>query len=156
MSSCALVFAIIQFFAVEWRLFAPAQNAWTNEDWVYQMMFGLSMLFVYTGLPLLFLIASAAFANVSLLSVSVYSIIWNVTIFNVYPTPVFFASYVIIIVGIVMYDLSNVRWSWCPRINYPCGDPREGFGVPVDTLSAPPHSRERDEAGEGKKCPMPE
>ncbi|RNF05444.1 hypothetical protein TraAM80_04544 [Trypanosoma rangeli] len=146
MSSCALIFAVIQFFAVEWRSFAPAQNTWTSEDWLYQMMFGLSMLFVYTGLPFLFLIASAAFANVSLLSVSVYSIIWNVTIFNVYPTPVFFASYVIIIIGIVMYDLSNVRWSWCPRINYPCGDPREGFGVPVDTLSAPPDSREWDEA----------
>ncbi|RNF18624.1 solute carrier family 35, member F1/2 [Trypanosoma conorhini] len=142
MSSCALVFATIQFFALEWSSFAPARKVWTNEDWLYQMMFGLSMLFVYTGLPLLFLLASAAFANVSLLSVSVYSIIWNVTIFNIYPTPVFFASYVIIVLGVVLYDLSNVRWSWCPRINYPCGDPREGCGVPVQTSDAAPGHRE--------------
>ncbi|KEG08828.1 solute carrier family 35, member F1/2 [Trypanosoma grayi] len=73
MSGCALVFATIQFFAVEWKTFSPARETWTNRDWLFQMMFGLTMLCVYTGLPILFLIASAAFANISLLAVS---IIW--------------------------------------------------------------------------------
>ncbi|KAH9577381.1 Solute carrier family 35 member SLC35F1/F2/F6 [Trypanosoma melophagium] len=125
MSGWALVFATIQFFAVEWKTFSPNRGSWTNQNWLYQMLFGLTMLFVYTGLPALFLITSAAFANVSLLAVSVYSIIWNVTIFSIFPTPLFFVSYVIIICGILLYDLSDVHWRWCPRINYPCGDPRE-------------------------------
>ncbi|ORC93856.1 uncharacterized protein TM35_000017330 [Trypanosoma theileri] len=124
MSACALVFATIQFFAVEWKSFAPNRGSWSNKNWLYQMLFGLTMLCVYTGLPALFLITSAAFANVSLLAVSIYSIIWNVTIFGIFPTSMFFVSYVIIICGILLYDLSDVHWRWCPRANYPCGDPR--------------------------------
>lgn len=124
MSGCAIVFCVIQFFAIEWSVFSPQRAAWTNDNWFYQIMFGLSMLFFYAGSQTLFLIASATFANVSLLAATVYSIIWNVTIFGIYPTALFFASYVMIIVGVVMYNLSDVHWSWCPTVNYICGEPR--------------------------------
>lgn len=123
MSSFALVFAVIQFFALEWRSFAPARSNWTSEDWVFQMVFGLTMLFVYTGMPTLFILTSAAFANISLLTADVYAIIWNVAVFRIYPTKLFFLSYVVIVVGILLYNLTDVvKISFCARWNYPCGD----------------------------------
>ncbi|KAF5218181.1 hypothetical protein ECC02_008893 [Trypanosoma cruzi] len=153
MSGCALLFTVIQFFVLEWSSFASGRKTWTDEDWLFQMMFGLSMLFVYTGLPLLFLVASAVFANVSLLSVSVYSIIWNVTIFNIYPTPVFFASYVIIILGIFVYDISDFRWSWCPHINYPCDDSRDSSSAPAQSPNSHPDAVEGGTAYEEEIMP---
>ncbi|AAZ10623.1 hypothetical protein, conserved [Trypanosoma brucei brucei TREU927] len=122
MSCFALVIATIQFFVVEWDGFNSRTQVWTSEDWLYQMLFGFSMLLVYTGIPALFFMKSAVFGNVSLLATSVYGIIWNVVFFRIYPTPVFFAAYVLIIIGVLVYALSDVRWRWCPRANYPCGD----------------------------------
>lgn len=124
MSGCALVFATIQFFAVEWRTFSVGRSTWTGEDWFYQMMFGVSMLVLYTGMQSLFLMTSAAFANISLLATSLYGIIWEIFFFGAFFTPVFFASYAIIISGVLMYNLSDVHWGWCPDANYICGEPR--------------------------------
>lgn len=124
MSSFALVFATIQFFAAEWKTLKPNRSAWTGEDWLFQMVFGVTMLLLYTAMPVMFIISSAAFANISLLTANVYSIIWNVTIFKIYPTKLFFVSYVIIVVGILLYNLTDmVRIPFCSRWNYPCGDP---------------------------------
>lgn len=124
MSLFATVFATIQFFAAEWKTFKPNRSAWTNRDWLFQMVFGVSMLLLYTLMPLLFIVSSAAFANISLLTANIYGIIWNVTIFKVYPTKLFFVSYIIIVVGILLYNLTDVvRIPFCARWNYPCGDP---------------------------------
>ncbi|KAG8348409.1 hypothetical protein TRVL_00768 [Trypanosoma vivax] len=120
MSGFALVFSSIQFFSLEWIEFNAERERWSGKDCLYHVLFGLSMLMVYTGLPSLFLITSAVFANVSLLSTSVYGIVWNVTIFHIYPTPVFWGAFVIIILGSLLYSLSDKRWPWCPRANYPC------------------------------------
>ncbi|KPA80432.1 putative mitochondrial hypothetical protein [Leptomonas pyrrhocoris] len=124
MSLFASVFATIQFFAAEWKNFKPNRSAWTNWDWLFLMVFGISMLLLYTLMPLLFIISSAAFANVSLLTANIYGIIWNVTIFKIYPTRLFFVSYIIIVIGILLYNFTDViRIPLCARWNYPCGDP---------------------------------
>jgi solute carrier family 35, member F1/2 len=135
MSLFASVFATIQFFAAEWKTFKANRGAWTNQDWLFQMVFGISMLLLYTLMPLLFIVSSAAFANISLLTANIYGIIWNVTIFRIYPTKLFFLSYIIIVVGILLYNLTDViRIPFCARWNYPCGDPfkDEGDGADVD------------------------
>ncbi|KAK7200016.1 EamA-like transporter family [Novymonas esmeraldas] len=124
MSSFALVFATIQFFAAEWTTFKPNRGLWSGQDWLFQMVFGITMLLLYTAMPVMFVISSAAFANISLLTANIYGIIWNVTIFKIYPTRLFFVSYVIIVVGIVLYSVTDmVRIPFCSRWNYPCGDP---------------------------------
>ncbi|KPI89819.1 hypothetical protein ABL78_1082 [Leptomonas seymouri] len=149
MSLFASFFATIQFFAAEWKTFKPNRSAWTNRDWLFQIVFGLSMLLLYTLMPLLFIVSSAAFANISLLTANIYGIIWNVTIFKIYPTKLFFVSYIIIVVGILLYNLTDViRIPFCARWNYPCGDP---FKEEVHTTdlggdeqlynSAEPHSQ---------------
>ncbi|CCD11644.1 unnamed protein product [Trypanosoma congolense IL3000] len=121
MSGFAVIITVIQFFALEWSTFSSRTRPWTSEDWIYQMLFGFTMLLVYTGIPALFLFKSATFANISLLATSVYGIIWNVTIFHVYPTPIFFAAFLLIITGVLIYAFSDLHWSWCPEKNYPCG-----------------------------------
>lgn len=124
MSLFASVFATIQFFAAEWKTFKPNRSSWSNRDWLFQMVFGVSMLLLYTLMPILFIVSSAAFANISLLTANIYGIIWNVTIFKIYPTKLFFVSYIIIVVGILLYNLTDViRFPLCARWNYPCGDP---------------------------------
>ncbi|EPY26273.1 solute carrier family 35, member F1/2 [Strigomonas culicis] len=124
MSLFATLFAIIQFFAAEWKTFKPERENWTDMDWLFQLLFGLTMLLLYTGMPALFIVSSAAFANISMLAMNVYSIIWNVAFFKIYPTSLFFAAYVIIIVGTVIFNLSDVfTIPFCTRFNYPCGKP---------------------------------
>ncbi|KAG5474039.1 hypothetical protein CUR178_04150 [Leishmania enriettii] len=134
MSSFALLFATIQFFAAEWKTFEANRASWRGQDWLFQIVFGVTMLFVYTAMPLMFIISSAAFANISLLTANIYAIIWNVTIFKVYPTKLFFVSYVIIVVGILVYNLTDiVRIPFCARWNYPCGDPFKQSGNETET-----------------------
>ncbi|KAG5490463.1 hypothetical protein JKF63_00583 [Porcisia hertigi] len=124
MSSFALLFATLQFFAAEWKTFEPKRSSWTGQDWLFQMVFGATMLLVYTFMPVMFIVSSAAFSNLSLLTVSVYAIIWNVTVFKVYPKKLFFVSYVIIVGGILLYNLTDIiRIPFFARWNYPCGDP---------------------------------
>ncbi|GET90362.1 hypothetical protein, conserved [Leishmania tarentolae] len=124
MSSFALLFSTIQFFAAEWKTFKPNRSSWTGQDWLFQMVFGATMLLVYTAMPTMFIVSSAAFANISLLTTNIYAIIWNATIFKIYPTKLFFVSYVIIAVGILLYSLTDmIRIPFCTRWNYPCGDP---------------------------------
>ncbi|CAG9577824.1 conserved hypothetical protein [Leishmania major strain Friedlin] len=133
MSSFALLFSTMQFFAVEWKTFKPHRSSWTGQDWLFQMVFGVTMLLVYTAMPIMFIISSAAFANISLLTANIYGIIWNVTIFKVYPTKLFFVSYVIIAVGILLYNLTDiVRIPFCARWNYPCGDPFKENGIETE------------------------
>ncbi|KAG5473753.1 hypothetical protein LSCM1_04383 [Leishmania martiniquensis] len=153
MSSFALVFATIQFFAVEWKTFQPNRSSWTGQEWLFQMLFGVTMLLVYTAMPLIFIISSAAFANISLLTVNVYGIIWNVTVFKISPTKLFFVSYFIIVVGILVYNLTDiVRIPFCTRWNYPCGDPFKQRGSEMETdaeeqLQETPESHPQNEAG---------
>lgn len=123
MSLFAVVFSTVQFFIVEWKEFEKNRDSWSGENWLFLTVFGLTMLCVYTGMPTLFLVTSASFANISLLTSSVYAIIWNVTIFKVYPTALFFAAYALIVVGILLYNLTDVvRIPCCKRFNYPCGE----------------------------------
>lgn len=123
MSMFALVISTVQFFIVEYKTLRANRTNWGGEDWLFQIVFGLTMLFVYTGMPILFVVTSAAFANVSLLTANVYAILWNVTIFHIYPTKIFFVAYAIIVVGILLYNLTDVvRIPFCTRINYPCGE----------------------------------
>lgn len=134
MSSFALLFSTIQFFAAEWKAFKPNRSSWTGQDWLFQMVFGVTMLLVYTAMPIMFIISSAAFANISLLAANIYAIIWNVTIFKIYPTKLFFVSYVILTVGILLYNLTDiVRIPFCARWNYPCGDPFKENGNEAET-----------------------
>lgn len=151
MSLFASVFATIQFFAAEWKTFKPNRSSWSNHDWLFQMVFGISMLLLYTLMPVLFIVSSAAFANISLLTANIYGIIWNVTIFKIYPTKLFFVSYVIIVVGILLYNLTDViRIPFCARWNYPCGDPfkdnnnalNDGGEQPLDDDGEPHSQRE--------------
>ncbi|XQJ28651.1 Eukaryotic protein of unknown function (DUF914), putative [Leishmania guyanensis] len=133
MSSFALVFSTIQFFAIEWKAFQPNRSSWTGQDWLFQMVFGVTMLLVYTIMPIMFIVSSAAFANISLLTANIYAIIWNVTIFKIYPTKLFFVSYAIIVVGIILYNLTDiVRIPFCYRWNYPCGDPFKENGKKME------------------------
>ncbi|CCW59612.1 unnamed protein product [Phytomonas sp. EM1] len=121
MSFFALIFSIIHFFAVEWKDFYSERKNWTGNDYVYQVMFGVTMLGVYTAMPSIFLLASAAFANISLLSASVYAIIWNSSVFHIYPTPFFVVSYIIIFIGILLYNITDIfKKTFSKRWNYPC------------------------------------
>ncbi|EPY34064.1 solute carrier family 35, member F1/2 [Angomonas deanei] len=125
MSLFAATIATIQFFAAEFKTFNANKSNWTGEDWMFQIVFGINMLLVYTGMPALFFSTSAAFANISLLTANVYSIIWNVTLFKIYPTAVFIAAFIIIVIGIVIYNLTDIIGSrYLPRWMYPCGLPR--------------------------------
>lgn len=141
MSFFAVVFATIQFFIVEWRVFEANRGSWTGEDWLFQIVFGLTMLCVYTGMPTLFLVTSAAFANISLLASNVYAIIWNVAVFKIYPTKLFFVSYALIVVGVLLYNLTDViRIPFCTRFNYLCGE------VVVENFEKPAQADEANAA----------
>ncbi|CCW67407.1 unnamed protein product [Phytomonas sp. Hart1] len=123
MSLFALIFSIVQFFAVEWKDFKSNRHNWTGNDYIYQVMFGITMLCVYTALPFLFLFTSAAFANLSLLSAGIYAIIWNSSVFHIYPTVYFILSYIIIFLGTLLYNITDIfHVSFFRRWNYPCGN----------------------------------
>lgn len=152
MSGFALVLATIQFFAVEWKTFKPERSSWTGEDWLFQMLFGFTMLLVYTAMPTMFILSSAAFTNISLLTADIYAVIWNVAFFKIYPTVLFFVAYIVIVTGILLYNLTDViRIPFCSSWNYPCGDPfkeNEGMGSDRDEpFREVPVSLEVDEVG---------
>lgn len=65
------------------------------------------MVTVYTLMPVLFIVASATFANLSLLTADIYSVIWNVAVFGIYPKYSFLASFVIIVFGVVVFDTNG-------------------------------------------------
>lgn len=120
MSLFALLFSIIQFFATEWKSFAPKRSAWTNMDWLYQIFYGISMLGVYTLMPMMFIICSACFVNLSLLTSNVYAVIWNAIVFHVSPTLWFLLTWVLITIGIILFNITSiVDYLWLRRIDRP-------------------------------------
>jgi solute carrier family 35, member F1/2 len=110
MPACGLVFALIQLSIVEWpSLHSSLKEGWPDSSIAYQLMFGVTMVFVYTGMPVLFFCSSATFANLSLLTADVYSVIWNVAIFSIKPRWEFFLAYAIIVIGIVVFDTKGLE-----------------------------------------------
>lgn len=121
MPPCAFVFGLIQFLFLE---FNDLQNSgdWSGRDVGYQLGYGIAMILIYGGMPLLFLLTSATFANLSLLTSDVYSIFWNVLIFSIYPKWPFFIAYSVIVLGIVTYATKGTMWEWCRvRLKAKCG-----------------------------------
>lgn len=110
MPACGLIFALIQLFIVEWdSLHTSLKSGWPDSSVAYQLLFGVSMVFVYTGMPALFFYSSATFANLSLLTADVYSVVWNVTIFSINPRWTFFLAYALIVTGIVVFDTKGLE-----------------------------------------------
>lgn len=111
----ALLFAVVQCAAVEGDAIIHSfrkdtdGGGWSSSAIAYQILFGLSMLTVYTGMPLLFHVSSATLANLSLLTADVYAIIWNVTIFHIHPRWEFFLAYWITVTGIVWFDTDGFQ-----------------------------------------------
>ena len=87
--------------------FARVASGESYVDLYYQFGFGASMLVIYTLMPVLFYVASATFANLSLLTSDIFSVFWNVTVFGIYPKPTFFISFVLILVGVVIFDTNG-------------------------------------------------
>lgn len=109
MPLCALAFATIQCGSIEGASIMASMQGhglgeWSAVDVVYQLSFGLSMVAVYVGMPVLFCTTSATLANLSLLTADVYSIIWNVSLFGIPPKWMFCVAYLVIVTGIVLFD----------------------------------------------------
>lgn len=121
MPPCAFVFGLIQFLFLEFNDLQNGGN-WSGRDVGYQLGYGIAMILIYGGMPLLFLLTSATFANLSLLTSDVYSIFWNVLIFSIYPKWPFFIAYSVIVLGIVTYATKGTMWEWCRvRLKAKCG-----------------------------------
>lgn len=111
MPPCGLLFSLIQLWCVEWpALHQSFQAGWSDSAVAYQMLFGLAMVLVYSGMPVLFFYSSATFANLSLLTADVYSIIWNVAVFYINPRWEFFLAYLLIVAGIVVFDTRGLAF----------------------------------------------
>lgn len=102
-----LVFGVAQFRAVEWRDFDEYRGQWSSSQTGYMALFGLSMIVAYGVMPLLFVIASATFANLSLLTSDAYSVVWNASLFGVRPRPLFFIPFSVTLAGVVVYDTNG-------------------------------------------------
>jgi solute carrier family 35 protein F1/2 len=111
MPSMALCLGVVQFFIFEFADFRSfvAASQWDVFDTAYLLSFALCMVLVYAGMPFIFFIASATFANLSLLSSDIYSIFFNVTVFSTNPKPTFFLPYLVIVAGISCYDTDGFR-----------------------------------------------
>lgn len=111
MSSFGVLFSIIQFCATgeakAFWAYAHRDGHWTTKQTGDLLFFCLCMLTVYAVMPALFMISSATFANLSLLTADIYSIIWNVTVFGVRPKPLFFIPFVVILGGVAFYDTNG-------------------------------------------------
>jgi hypothetical protein len=69
-----------------------------------QLGFAAVMVVTYSAMPALFAIASATFANLSLLSADIYAILLNLLCFGRSPQPLFAIPFAVIIVGLVVYE----------------------------------------------------
>ena len=109
MPTIALVLATCQFVILELHDLRDFSPQWTAVDTAYLVSYALTMVLIYAGMPLIFYISSATFANLSLLSSDIYSIIFNVTVFATNPKPTFFLAYVVIVGGIAAYDTDGFK-----------------------------------------------
>lgn len=109
LSLWGLIFSTVQFFAIEWKNLRPNRSDWTAEDWRNQVLFSINMGLIYTLLPILFFLCSAGFANLSLLTINIYGILWNVIFFNSYP-PMWFLliPVLLIMLGIVVFNVTEL------------------------------------------------
>lgn len=75
--------------------------------------FGAMMVLLYSGMPLLFLLSSAAFANVGLLAADVYSVALSALVFHVTPLWPFYLSFCLIASGVLLYDANPSQFQRC-------------------------------------------
>lgn len=119
MSFFAMIFATAQFFAVGWKTFSSDKIYWTNLDWCYQILFGITMLILYTLMPTLFIICSAVFANVSLLTVNIFGFFFNSVIFKEPVSQYIYVPIICIVTGLLIFNITEVissptlnRWNY--------------------------------------------
>lgn len=108
MSFFAMIFSAAQFFAVSWKTFSSDKIYWTNLDWCYQILFGITMLFLYTLMPTLFIICSACFANVSLLTVNIFGYLFNAVIFKEPVGKYIYVPIICIVTGLLIFNITEL------------------------------------------------
>lgn len=108
MSTFGVIFATAQFFAVEWKTFSANKEYWTGMDWAYQIIFGVNMLILYTLMPTLFILCSACFVNVSLLTVNLFGFFFNALIFKEPVSHYIYVPIILIVVGLVFFNITDL------------------------------------------------
>lgn len=120
MSFFGSIFATIQFFATDWKTFCADESHWSNLDYVYQFVFGINMLALYTLMPILFILCSACFANVSLLTVNIFGFLFNYIILNEPANHYIYVPIILIVVGLIFFNITDLISSkTLYRINQP-------------------------------------
>ena len=115
MSCAAVIMGFVQFMILEYSAVTSAPQ-WSGADVAYLIGFAVTMVVVYVGMPTLFHIASATFANLSLLTADVYAIVWNIALFSILPKYLFFVAYITMVIGLVVYDTKG--FSGWRRVGY--------------------------------------
>jgi solute carrier family 35 protein F1/2 len=102
MPLCATLLAACQLFATSYA--DVAAISWTAETAACQLAFAVDMTLIYAMMPALFLLTSATFANLSLLTADIFAVVMNVLVFGVHPRGDFFIAFAVIMGGVLVYD----------------------------------------------------
>ncbi|KAG0259824.1 hypothetical protein BG011_002345 [Mortierella polycephala] len=78
---------------------------WTPEVVGYIIGFDIAMFILYSVSPILFRLSSATFFNLSLLTSDLYGLIFGVYLFNATVNNIYAVAYVLIFLGILLYNV---------------------------------------------------
>ena len=85
---------------------------WKNIVWSWQVIllligFGICLFLMYTLVPTMMRISSAAFFNISLLTSDAYSILISIFIFKESPSIFYFIALALSVIGLLIYNAAN-------------------------------------------------
>eukprot|EP00455_Lapot_gusevi_P050190 TRINITY_DN7234_c0_g3_i1.p1 TRINITY_DN7234_c0_g3~~TRINITY_DN7234_c0_g3_i1.p1 ORF type:complete len:182 (+),score=31.09 TRINITY_DN7234_c0_g3_i1:194-739(+) len=78
--------------------------------WGYQFGFCICMVFLYSCIPIMLQISTAATMNLSFLTSDFFSVLFAVFLFSARLVPLYFVAFFIIIGGLVVFNLSEMGW----------------------------------------------